>query len=129
MLISQLADMTAYTHPTAMFTVHVGDMQKPDRTFCVEAAYAEAAQYLQSGPLPTYVIAGDNDWADCPDPYQALGYYHKYFDYFERNWPNTTTTTVPRMIPNTIPHTQKCGDSPTIPSCSFPSNSLIPNLS
>jgi hypothetical protein len=94
MLISQLADMTAYTHPTAMFTVHVGDIQKPARSFCAESAFFEVSQYLLSGPLPTFVLPGDNDWADCPDPYTALGYYHKYFDYFEQQW---TTTTVPRM--------------------------------
>ena len=97
MLLTQLAEMTASTRPTVMFTVHVGDMQKPDRTFCAEQSYFEAASYLRTGPLPTFSIPGDNDWADCPDPYQALGYYHKYFDYFERQWPNTTTSLIPRM--------------------------------
>ena len=96
MLLSQLADMTAYTHSNAMFMVHVGDLQRPNLTLCVETAYLMASQYLRNAPLPTFVLAGDNDWADCPDPNQALGYYHKYFDYFERQWTNATTT-VPRM--------------------------------
>lgn len=94
MLISQLADMTTYLDPAALFTVHVGDIQKPARTLCAESNYFQVSQYLLQGPLPTFVLPGDNDWADCPDPYQALGYYHKYFDYFEQRWTNTT---VPRM--------------------------------
>ena len=94
MLVSQLSDMRASTDPTAMFTVHVGDIQKPARTLCSEYNYQTVSQYLLAGPLPTFVLPGDNDWADCPDQLQALGFYHKYFDYFERHW---TTTAVPRM--------------------------------
>jgi hypothetical protein len=97
MLMQQIADMTEYTHPTAMFTVHVGDIQKPPRSLCAETGYFATSQYLKAGPLKTFVLAGDNDWADCPNITQGLEFYHKYFDFFENHW-LTNATTFPMQV-------------------------------
>ena len=45
-----------------LFTVHVGDLQKTQRSLCKEDYYRKMQQLLRRGPLPTYVLAGDNDW-------------------------------------------------------------------
>jgi hypothetical protein len=89
----QLTSLNDYTHPTAQFMVHVGDIQKPQRTMCVESRYAMVSAMMKKAPLPTLVLAGDNDWIDCPMPLVALSNYHKYFDFFHLNWNATTVAT------------------------------------
>jgi hypothetical protein len=44
------------------FTVHVGDIQKVDRTMCAESHYELVASKLRVGNLPTVMTPGDNDW-------------------------------------------------------------------
>jgi hypothetical protein len=72
----------------------VGDIQKPSRTGCAKSRYAMISNLLKMSPLPTLVIAGDNDWIDCPDPKLALEYYHSHLDYFHLQWNGTTTAKV-----------------------------------
>jgi hypothetical protein len=114
MLVQQLAAMKTNMNPLAFMTVHVGDIQKPLRTLCVESQYTMARQYFLEGPLPFIVTAGDNDWVDCPDPMVALEYHHKYFDYFYLNWNNSAIT------PNSIYSTS------SITSLKLSSNSSQP---
>lgn len=85
-LLEQIGNMTANHSSHLLFTTHVGDFQKPSRTNCRESAYSKARNYLQSGPVPTFVLAGDNDYVDCPNPETAYGLYSKYFNFFENFW-------------------------------------------
>ena len=96
MLQSQMADMTWSPHETALFTVHVGDLQKPARTLCSSLTYQTVFNYLRQGPLPTFVLPGDNDWADCPDRDESLGYYRTYFNYFDQHWSTASSTNNPQ---------------------------------
>jgi hypothetical protein len=89
----QLASLRNYSNPSAQFIVHVGDIQKPQRTGCAESRFAMVSSIMKTAPLPTLVLAGDNDWSDCKTPEMALEYYHSYFDYFHLNWNATTTAT------------------------------------
>jgi hypothetical protein len=96
MLVDQMANMTLYRRPDTYFTVHVGDIQKPARTQCRESVYQTVAYYLLGGPLPTFILPGDNDWNDCPDPEEAIGFFRYYFKDFEDQW-KTLPDGVPRM--------------------------------
>ena len=98
--------------------VHVGDIQKPQRTRCIESRYAMVSDLMKRAPLPTLVLAGDNDWIDCPMPMTSLYNYHKYFDYFHLNWNATTmATNVTNLSTTTV------GAPPTEP----PSSTLAMN--
>uniref|UniRef100_A0A7S1BRZ3 Calcineurin-like phosphoesterase domain-containing protein n=1 Tax=Corethron hystrix TaxID=216773 RepID=A0A7S1BRZ3_9STRA len=41
---------------------------------------------LRRTPLKTFIIPGDNDWNDCPYPDEAMRYWMKYFNRFDKNW-------------------------------------------
>jgi len=68
------------------FTVHVGDIQKIDLTQCNESAYELASGILRTGPVPTLVVPGDNDYYKCPNRTSSFELFMKYFDSFEQNW-------------------------------------------
>jgi len=68
------------TTATALFLMHVGDFQKPQRTNCDEETYETVYNLFETySPLPYMVLPGDNDWIDCPDPTQALNRYRTTF--------------------------------------------------
>lgn len=81
-----MTNMTLYRKENTLFTVHVGDMQKPPRTLCAYRRYYDIAQLLQLGPLPTFCLPGDNDWVDCEKPEESLGYFRDFFGTFETQW-------------------------------------------
>ena len=64
---------------------HVGDI-KSGRTPCDEDVYIKVAGYLKVLNVPTFIVPGDNEWNDCPDPETAWSYWVKYFMGFEKNW-------------------------------------------
>ncbi|VEU41383.1 unnamed protein product [Pseudo-nitzschia multistriata] len=68
------------------FTVHVGDIQKVNRTKCAESSYNRTSAILTEGPLPTLVVPGDNDWYDCPNRTESFNFFLKYFGAFETRW-------------------------------------------
>jgi len=65
------------------FLVHTGDMLKGA---CTEGKYAEIANLLKTLAVPAYIIPGDNEYTDCANPTQALGFWKKYFLNFEQNF-------------------------------------------
>mmetsp|Transcript_16655 Transcript_16655/g.23465 ORF Transcript_16655/g.23465 Transcript_16655/m.23465 type:complete len:522 (+) Transcript_16655:306-1871(+) len=80
LLLEQLDELyETYEDALARFTVHVGDFQLPDRSFCAESFYQTFWNYLLNGPLPTFVLAGDNDWFDCPSQQQGINRFLQYF--------------------------------------------------
>ena len=71
----------------ALFIVHVGDIFTAEKEACVADTYEEVADiFLDNSPLPTFILPGDNDWADCEDPDTALTRWSNTFLNFEENW-------------------------------------------
>ena len=82
----QSVDHDDKSYRNMSFTVHVGDIQKTDLTKCNESAYELASEILKTGPVPTLVVPGDNDYYKCPNRTSSFELFMKYFDSFERNW-------------------------------------------
>jgi hypothetical protein len=71
----------------AEFVVHVGDIRANDRQACEEWEYRTAADVLKLSPVPVFMLLGDNDWVDCPNVDEALGYWETYFgDFDTKHW-------------------------------------------
>ena len=68
---------------SAAFLVHVGGVEKASITQCSSTSYSTAASILKSSPIPVFVIPGDNDWAECPNPSTALDFWRASFVNFE----------------------------------------------
>lgn len=77
--------------------VHVGDMMKGKRTGCGEAYFLLVRNILSKGPLPAFVLAGDNDYLDCPVLEVAWLYYLNSFVNFEQDWTYKLPTGVPPL--------------------------------
>lgn len=85
-LRNQLIQMTNNLHPGAAFLVHVGDIQDPRRTECESGSYTSVRSMLSLAPVPTFVLAGDNDSLDCPNLETAWVHYQDNFINFEQEW-------------------------------------------
>ena len=67
------------------FLIHLGDI-KSGRVPCDEAVYEKVANMLaKSGPR-VFIIPGDNEWNDCPDPGVAWQFWSKHLLGFHRRW-------------------------------------------
>lgn len=62
----------------ADFLFHLGNIQNVSLTGCDLPPYVELSAMLQESKIPSFIVPGENDWANCPDPQAA----------FER-WSNT----------------------------------------
>lgn len=62
MLQDQISALAKHRLNHTLFTVHVGDLQRTARSMCLDEYYLKIRNILRKGPLPTYVLAGDNDW-------------------------------------------------------------------
>tara|TARA_R110002111_G_scaffold2705_4_gene17921 strand:- start:7524 stop:8387 length:864 start_codon:yes stop_codon:yes gene_type:complete len=69
----------------AAFVVHVGDI-KGGAAPCDEAVFQKVAGMLSQSKAPVFIIPGDNEWNDCPDPDQAWKLWEQYFMRFDRRW-------------------------------------------
>ena len=85
-LRNQLTQMTDNRNPGAAFLVHVGDIQQPWQTECPSESYKSVRNTLSLAPVPTFVLAGDNDSLDCPNLETAWGHYQDNFINFELEW-------------------------------------------
>ena len=70
----------------ALFTVHLGDFNTPDDTGCSTSHFESVADILAEGPVATFVLAGDNDYLDCPNEDDAWSRYKDTFVGFEDEW-------------------------------------------
>jgi hypothetical protein len=59
------------------FFVHVGDIKSGSEP-CTEPRYATVARILHDLAVPAFILPGDNEWNDCPDPDQAWGYWTEH---------------------------------------------------
>jgi len=97
-LKSQLKDMTLNLHPKAAFLAHVGDMQRACRTKCSKSHFEGIRDiFLQKSPLPTFVLAGDNDYLDCPDEENAWDIYLDTFFKFEQKFEDRLPSGAPKL--------------------------------
>ena len=97
LLEEQIYNMTLFRKPNGVFTVHVGDLWKVNATRCGIDTIDIVSETLLAGPLPTLVLAGDNDVKDCPDPSAAWDRFHEHFVPFEQNWVDRTLDGVPSI--------------------------------
>ncbi len=67
------------------FVVHVGDI-KAGKDPCNESVYQDVSALLKQLTVPTFVVLGDNEYNDCDNPNQALGFWNTYFLHLNENW-------------------------------------------
>jgi len=79
----QLADHNQYS--PAEFFVHLGDIMGSS-SLCTEPEYSSVADALKMLAVPAFVVPGDNEYNDCPNPAQGWTYWEQYFTDFERNF-------------------------------------------
>jgi hypothetical protein len=89
MLQHQILNLHKNQSSHILFAVHVGDIQKVQRTDCAEAHYKHIADVLKDGPLPTFVIPGDNDWFDCHDRKTSFSLFRQYLTHLDQDWHHT----------------------------------------
>jgi hypothetical protein len=85
-LSEQITAMTINLNPGASFLVHVGDIMRAPQTECALGFYTSVRNMLSLAPVPTFVLAGDNDVLDCPSAETAWGHYQDQFVEFEQEW-------------------------------------------
>ncbi len=77
----------------APWMIHLGDI-KPGISACAEPVYAQVAAILLRLDRPMYIVPGDNEWNDCPDPDEAWGLWWDQFGYFEEKFTYAPPMTV-----------------------------------
>ncbi|MGH2571771.1 MAG: Calx-beta domain-containing protein, partial [bacterium] len=91
----ELADLQLHVdqlnlYSPAKFFVHVGDIKSGDE-LCDETRYVNVANILKSCQIPVFMLPGDNEWGDCPDPALAWQYWDSNFMEFDDNFCKTFT--------------------------------------
>ena len=77
------------------FLIHLGDVGDASVNMCTMSVYQDAADLLKQCPIPVFVIPGDNDWNNCPDPRSALEYWMDELNRFEDNFDKEENTNFP----------------------------------
>jgi chitodextrinase len=68
--------------PSELF-FHVGDIKSQDDA-CVDSYYAQTSDIMVQLAVPSFIVPGDNEWNDCPDPGSAWALWEAYFTDFEQ---------------------------------------------
>jgi arylsulfatase A-like enzyme len=69
----------------AQFLIHVGDIKR-GLAPCDEEVYRNVAAIMKKAKVPVFMLPGDNEWNDCPDPDAAWKLWVKYWMRFHENW-------------------------------------------
>jgi len=86
------------TEDDSAFMVHLGDFNSPELTSCNKQSYIDAYNLYSTSSVPVHFIVGDNEYNDCPNPDQALGFWKDYFqDYYLRFWEENKDIKVKRQ--------------------------------
>jgi hypothetical protein len=72
------------------FLVHVGDI-KSQGDPCDAQVYDSVAAQLRKLDVPVFVLVGDNEWNDCPDPDEAWALWSAAFVGFYGNFEGVET--------------------------------------
>jgi len=77
----------------AQFVVHVGDIMKGGkRADCSKWRYELIEDFYKDYcPVPAFMLPGDNDWYDCPNPNQGWRHWVDSFDGMEVHWDGTAS--------------------------------------
>jgi Calcineurin-like phosphoesterase len=86
------------------FMIHLGDIRMggPNHS-CTIDEYENVATLLQLSPVPVFIILGDNDVHDCPDPTNGLQLWRTTFSNFESQYWNHTTSMYNIIRPKNYP--------------------------
>lgn len=82
-------DLAAVSQITS-FAVHLGNIQDPALTKCNSTNYSKVATLIEnSSPVTVFVVPGEEDWNNCPDPAAAWDSWEQNFDIFDTRWEDT----------------------------------------
>ena len=70
----------------AEFVVHLGNIQDSSVTLCSEARYSRVKDVLLQSPVPIFILPGEEDWNNCPNPENAWETWENTFSAFESNF-------------------------------------------
>ncbi len=70
---------------TARWVVHVGDI-KTGIGPCGAQRFAQVAGILRASPKPLFLLPGDNEWNDCPQPEKAWMLWKEHFAKMDTHW-------------------------------------------
>lgn len=79
------ADMAALPSD-AEFIVHLGNIQNSAVTLCSESRYSRVKNVLMESPVPMFILPGEEDWNNCPNPDNAWESWQDNFKNFESNF-------------------------------------------
>lgn len=79
------ADMAALPSD-AQFMIHLGNIQNSAVTLCSESRYARVKDVLLESPVPMFILPGEEDWNNCPNPDDAWEVWQDNFKAFESNF-------------------------------------------
>lgn len=68
------------------FLMHVGDINNVVNNGCEEWAFRQASGILEASKTPVFIVPGDNDWNQCPDPVHAMDIWKFHFHTYENRW-------------------------------------------
>ena len=81
-IIKQLKEIPS----DARFVFHVGDIRFGKGGNCTHALYKDRYERFLNSPVPMMLTLGDNDYIDCDDTEEAMGYWYEHFGHFHNNW-------------------------------------------
>lgn len=70
----------------AEFVVHLGNIQDSSVTLCSESRYGRVKDVLMQSPVPMFILPGEEDWNNCPNPENAWETWETTFEAFESNF-------------------------------------------
>jgi hypothetical protein len=82
-MVKDLTAISTYGNP---FMVHLGNIQESRVTLCQSSRYMDVAEMLENSPMPMFVLPGEEDWSNCPDPNAAWDSWFEAFAYFDSNF-------------------------------------------
>jgi hypothetical protein len=82
-MVKDLSTLSTYGNP---FMVHLGNIQESKVTLCQSSRYSDVAEMLKNSPMPMFVLPGEEDWSNCPDPNAAWNSWSESFSYFDSNF-------------------------------------------
>ena len=84
-LENQMEDLREDDIDEALFLIHLGDFNQPQQTDCDLNHFQSVRDILAQSPVPTLVMAGDNDYQECPSKDEAWENYLDTFVGFEED--------------------------------------------
>jgi hypothetical protein len=101
-----LKQQLALVRHSAQFVVHLGNIQEVVVTQCDSDAYTEVANLIEdASPVAVFVVPGEDDWNNCPDPDKAWNDWVSTFELFNQRWAQFEQYNQPRTIIDGTPTT------------------------